>query len=62
MSSGTPAACAEALSCLDAALGYASRAWRVLPLHSTRDSGRCTCGKPDCESPGKHPIGSLTPH
>jgi len=39
---------------LNAALSYARRAWRVLPLHSIRD-GHCTCGWQDCGSPGKHP-------
>lgn len=37
-----------------AAHTYAQRGWAVLPLHSIRD-GRCTCGKTDCPSPGKHP-------
>ncbi len=26
----------------------------IVPLHSIR-AGRCTCGRPDCGSPGKHP-------
>jgi len=33
---------------------YAARGWPVFPLHSIQD-GRCTCGKADCQSPGKHP-------
>ena len=37
-----------------AALEYAQRGWHVLPLHSIRN-GRCSCGKAECESPGKHP-------
>ncbi|HPD48662.1 MAG TPA: bifunctional DNA primase/polymerase [Anaerohalosphaeraceae bacterium] len=40
---------------LEAALECAARGWRVMPLHSIRD-GRCTCGKADCGSPGKHPV------
>jgi len=28
--------------------------WKVFPCHSIVD-GRCTCGKKDCNSPGKHP-------
>jgi Bifunctional DNA primase/polymerase, N-terminal len=49
------------LSKLTAALVYAMRVWPVLPLHAMRE-GRCTCGKPDCPSPGKHPFGPLMPH
>jgi hypothetical protein len=39
-------------------LNYASEGLPIFPLHTVRD-GRCTCGKPSCESPGKHPIASL---
>lgn len=39
---------------LECALYYGSRGWRVLPLQTIVD-GRCTCGRPDCASPGKHP-------
>jgi hypothetical protein len=39
---------------LEAALDYARRGWAVFPCHSSRD-GRCSCGRPDCESPAKHP-------
>ena len=39
----------------DAALGYANRGWRVFPLHGIVN-GRCTCGRRDCSSPGKHPL------
>ena len=41
---------------LDAALAYAQRGWRVLPVYSAEDGGRCTCEKGrECDSPGKHP-------
>lgn len=41
---------------LDAALGYARRGWRVLPLHSIID-GKCTCDAAEkCASAGKHPL------
>ena len=40
---------------LDFALGYVSKGWRVLPLHSITPEKTCTCGKADCHSPGKHP-------
>lgn len=44
---------------LKEALGYAARDWPVLPLHSVDKTGACSCSKPDCSSPGKHPH---TPH
>lgn len=40
---------------LDYALYYGSRSWRVTPLHSPTAQGGCTCGKPNCPGPGKHP-------
>lgn len=40
---------------LAAALGYAQRDWAVFPLHGIV-RGRCTCGRRDCSSPGKHPL------
>ena len=33
---------------------YASLGWRTFPAHSVHD-GRCTCGRVDCDRPGKHP-------
>ena len=39
----------------DAALGYAQRGWHVFPLHGIVNA-RCTCGRSDCSSPGKHPL------
>ena len=39
---------------LDHALQYAHRGWHVFPLHSVRN-GLCSCGKPSCENPAKHP-------
>jgi hypothetical protein len=40
---------------VQAALEYARRGWRVLPLHSVID-GVCSCGDKECGSPGKHPL------
>ncbi|RLE37767.1 hypothetical protein DRJ17_05830 [Candidatus Woesearchaeota archaeon] len=40
---------------LQSALAYASFGWAVFPVHSIRN-GRCTCGRPACTSPGKHPL------
>jgi hypothetical protein len=42
---------------LAAALEYAERGWRVLPLHGpdpAMGSG-CACQDPQCNSPAKHP-------
>jgi hypothetical protein len=46
---------------VSSALSYARSNLPVIPLHTVR-GGRCTCGKPSCESPGKHPIASLVPN
>lgn len=39
---------------LEAAITYARRGWRVLPLHGWTGTC-CTCGNIHCASPGKHP-------
>ena len=46
------------------ALRYAALGLAVLPLHRPVDrDGRllCSCGKADCTSPAKHPVGRLAP-
>ncbi len=40
---------------MQSALAYASYDWAVFPVHGIRN-GKCTCGRPDCSSPGKHPL------
>ncbi len=40
----------------EAALNYARRGIPVFPVHGINDNGDCTCNKPDCAHPGKHPI------
>lgn len=45
----------------EVALDFVSRGWPVLPIHWDRD-GVCSCGKPDCEHPAKHPVTPLAPH
>ncbi|HHC09589.1 MAG TPA: hypothetical protein ENK55_12900 [Actinobacteria bacterium] len=39
---------------LAAAEAYLRAGWTVVPLHGIV-AGRCTCGREDCPSPGKHP-------
>lgn len=41
-------------SLLGQALLYCRQGFSVIPVHSVR-SGKCTCGKDDCQKPGKHP-------
>jgi P4 family phage/plasmid primase-like protien len=44
---------------LDIALKHAGRGWKVFPLFSPTPEGKCTCSRPDCKHPGKHPrVGS----
>lgn len=38
-----------------AALWYARNGIPVFPLHFPTQGGGCSCGKQDCDSPGKHP-------
>ena len=40
---------------LDAALFYARKGLKVLPVHSVKN-GVCSCANQKCESPGKHPM------
>jgi hypothetical protein len=47
--------CSSTVSMLDAALAYAHKGYRVLPLHYVLASGLCSCGKRYCVRPGRHP-------
>jgi len=42
---------------LEAALFYESIGFSVIPINYIRPDGSCSCGKAECPSPGKHPIG-----
>jgi len=49
---------------LAAALDFAARGLRVLPVHfpiKRRQTLACSCGRQDCSKPAKHPFGSLVP-
>lgn len=48
-------------SVVKAALAWARHGGKIVALHGIGDDGQCTCGKPDCKSPGKHPIADLFP-
>ncbi len=45
----------KGIKMLEFALRYAALGWFIFPLHSIRFDKQCGCGKPDCQSPGKHP-------
>lgn len=44
----------QAVSQLTTALRYAAEGFAVVPLHGTA-AGKCTCGRDDCATPGRHP-------
>lgn len=47
----------------NAALGYAARGWKLVPLYGVVEPGVCTCWKGrDCGTPGKHPSGGTAWH
>jgi hypothetical protein len=50
----------ESGSLLDYALRYAAIDWKLVPCWWIEE-GACACGKTDCKSPGKHPIGTVVP-
>lgn len=37
---------------------YQSLGWMMLPIYEIAPNGKCSCGDPDCSSPGKHPRGA----
>jgi len=45
----------QAGSAGDYALRYAALGWPVFPVYEMKEDGGCSCGKPDCSNPGKHP-------
>lgn len=38
-----------------AALSYAEQGLRVIPLYTVDGEGHCSCKRPECPTPGKHP-------
>lgn len=48
-------------SIIKAALAWARNGGKIIALHGIDENGNCTCGKPNCRSPGKHPISGLFP-
>ncbi len=57
------------MSTKDAALRYAAKGWRVIPVHSVQDNGFCSCGAPadyvgsnPKHAIGKHPYLGETGH
>lgn len=38
-----------------AAKSYIAHGWRVFPLHTVDEAGRCSCGNHPCTDAGKHP-------
>jgi len=40
---------------LEILLSYTLRGWPLFPLHYPLSNEKCSCGKPDCTSLGKHP-------
>jgi Bifunctional DNA primase/polymerase, N-terminal len=43
------------LGCAQAAQAYAALGCPVVPMHTPRAGGGCTCADPSCSDPGKHP-------
>jgi hypothetical protein len=43
------------LSCAQAAQAYAALGYPVVPMHTIRPGGGCTCADPTCRDLGKHP-------
>lgn len=48
-------------SIIKAAFAWARNGAKIIALHGIDENGDCTCEKPDCRSPGKHPISDLFP-
>lgn len=46
----------------DALSMYIALGWNLLAVWWMTVEGKCACGRSDCPSPGKHPIGQILPH
>lgn len=40
---------------VDSALALADSGFRVFPAYGITRGGKCQCGDPECDNPGKHP-------
>ena len=40
---------------IKAAMDFAARGWKVVPLYGVDGNGKCSCRKPECSAAGKHP-------
>ncbi|MGR3703792.1 MAG: bifunctional DNA primase/polymerase [Paracoccaceae bacterium] len=45
-----------------AALAWAQVGAKIIALHGIDENNACTCGRPKCKSPGKHPIAKEFPN
>jgi P4 family phage/plasmid primase-like protien len=46
---------------LESAIDLFLKGRRVIPLHHPLEGGGCSCGKPGCKHPGKHPVEKAWP-
>ena len=52
--------CADSM--FKAAAALAAKGWKIVKLFGVQPNLKCTCGKHECPTPGKHPIGREWQH
>lgn len=52
--------CADSM--FKAAAALAAKGWKIVKLFGVQPNLKCTCGKQECPTPGKHPIGREWQH